>query len=82
MCADSWNINDANVACRQLGYHHAARAFNSPYLGVGLPWKSVYIDNVQCYGNEVSLADCFSSPWGMNECGVYTDAAVNCFGKI
>ena len=41
VCDDHWNINDANVVCRELGY---ARAIDSPKFatfgsGSGTVWK-------------------------------------------
>lgn len=56
VCGDSFNDNEAQVACRQLGYS-SGRATTKGYFGgnSGIP---IYLDEVDCYGGESSLNDC------------------------
>ena len=53
--ASGWDIKDATVACRQLGYHSASlsgyRLFFSPDIPV---WFTYF----KCFGNETSLEQC------------------------
>ena len=42
--------------------------------GVGVIW----LDEVQCVGNESSIADCSHNGWGVNDCSHYKDVAVWC----
>ncbi|MCA9528428.1 MAG: hypothetical protein KC549_19220 [Myxococcales bacterium] len=74
VCDDSWDINDANVVCRQLGYPAAAEAFQQ--FGGGA--DPIWLDDVNCAGNEGGLAQCPASPWGQHNCGHFEDAGVRC----
>ena len=78
LCSDSWDIHNANVVCRQLGFSHASAAYS---LRVGSTGRRVYLHNVHCYGNELSLSECSSSAWGVGGCGTIADAAVRCYGE-
>ncbi|KAJ7379007.1 hypothetical protein OS493_018801 [Desmophyllum pertusum] len=53
----NWDINDATVACRQLGYQAGAEAAlaNSVYGPVSGP---VWLTNLHCSGSETNLMSC------------------------
>ena len=76
ICDDSWDITDANVVCRQLGYHKAVAIKIGAYYGQGT--GAILLDDVECVGDEEELHDCASKGWGVNDCGHSEDAGVVC----
>ncbi|PIK45167.1 scavenger receptor cysteine-rich protein type 12 precursor [Apostichopus japonicus] len=76
VCDDDWDILDAEVVCRQLGYSGGESAFRSAYFGEGI--TPILLDNVQCNGNESSLNDCVKNDIGVHNCGHSEDAGVVC----
>ncbi|XP_030847855.1 deleted in malignant brain tumors 1 protein-like [Strongylocentrotus purpuratus] len=74
ICDDSWNLEEAQVVCRQLGYStDNVVARSSAYYGQG----SGPIQQVQCSGSEYTLASCTLTS-GDYACGHYQDAGVRC----
>ena len=78
VCHDQWDINDANVVCRQLGYSNATSAPRSSAYGKGS--GPIHYDNVQCTGNEARLADCPNDGISENCHNHNRDAGVVCEG--
>ena len=76
ICDDSWNLNDANVACRQLGYKFAVRALQSNQVNAGS--GRIWLGSVQCFGNEQNLTECFHRGWGSYSCNHSGDIGVEC----
>ena len=56
VCDDSWDINDARVVCRQLGYPDAVSAPRYSRYGQGI--GPIWLDDVACLGTEPDLFTC------------------------
>lgn len=76
VCDDAWDINDANVVCKQLGYQRASRAFRGATHGQGS--GPIWMDDVSCSGGETHLYDCEHRGWGNSNCTHRRDASVEC----
>ena len=56
VCSDEWDINDAMVVCKHLGYGKATEV--KLYV---LRGERMWFDNVECHGDEPSLLFCHYS---------------------
>uniref|UniRef100_A0A8C6VGS1 SRCR domain-containing protein n=1 Tax=Naja naja TaxID=35670 RepID=A0A8C6VGS1_NAJNA len=79
ICDDGWDLNDAQVVCKQLACGEAVQAVPNAAFGEGT--GSIFLDQVQCQGNESSLEDCSHKPWGVHDCRHKEDAGVICSEK-
>ena len=80
VCDDSWDIKDARVVCRQLGFPNAVSAPLSARFGSGS--GQVWLDNVVCFGSESSIVNCGHNGWGSHNCGHIEDASVICSSML
>uniref|UniRef100_A0A8C4IM38 SRCR domain-containing protein n=1 Tax=Dicentrarchus labrax TaxID=13489 RepID=A0A8C4IM38_DICLA len=55
VCNDYWDLNDAKVVCRELGFDTALSAPQSAHFGEGT--GPIWLNNVGCSGGESSLTD-------------------------
>ncbi|CAN0196061.1 unnamed protein product [Bubo scandiacus] len=76
VCDDSWDMQDAEVACRQLGCGPPVSALDEAAFGEGT--GPIWLEQVECRGTEPSLQDCWARPGDSGACRHKEDAAVHC----
>ena len=76
VCDDLWSIEDADVACRMLGFKSASSYTKRASFGEGT--GIVWLDNVQCQGTESSLLLCSHLGLAVHNCEHNEDAGVVC----
>lgn len=76
ICDDFWDIVDANVVCSQLGFEGALESLHSAAYGQGA--GVIWLNKVQCSGNESAISDCEHDGWRLSDCGHWEDASVRC----
>ncbi|XP_069054993.1 antigen WC1.1-like [Lepisosteus oculatus] len=79
VCDDSWDLQDAQVVCRQLGCGDAVSAAIEASFGPGS--GAIWLDEVNCTGSELHLWDCCHSGLNQSDCRHKEDAGVTCTGR-
>ncbi|XP_055704303.1 uncharacterized protein LOC129802468 isoform X2 [Phlebotomus papatasi] len=75
VCDDDFNAEEAAVVCRSLGYHGPSYVLKNTFgPGTGIIW----LDQVDCIGNETSLEECSHWHWGEHNCAHTEDVGIRC----
>ncbi|KAG6921453.1 CD163 molecule, partial [Chelydra serpentina] len=78
VCDFDWDMEDAEVVCKQMGCGSAVSAHGWAYFGEGS--GPTWLIAVDCDGDESALWDCSHRGWGKITCPHYYDTGVICSG--
>ncbi|KAL4149489.1 hypothetical protein QTP88_003430 [Uroleucon formosanum] len=77
ICDDKFDLREANVICRELGFLSSVAVKPNSYYGV--PNKTRFVlDDLDCNGTENSLYSCQFKEWGVHDCNAQESAGVVC----
>ena len=80
VCDDGWDLNDARVVCRQLGLGPPITVLKSAHYGEDS--GKIWLDEVDCVGNELRIQNCAHNGWGNGNCDHQEDAGLECGNGI
>ena len=83
ICDDYWTKDDADVACRALGFVVAVEDYNryrTAYFGPGTEEQEIVLDDLNCNGDESGLLECPSGhpEPGIHNCRHSEDVGLRC----
>nr|CAI5867456.1 unnamed protein product [Callosobruchus analis] len=77
ICDDEWDITEAKIICRQLGYpDEKAQPTVNSYFGIAK--RRFWMDNIYCDGAEEEISTCRFDGWGQSDCNSEEAAGVIC----
>ena len=76
VCLRGWDINDARVVCRQLGFPGALKAITHRRYTPGN--GPIVLDNVHCTGEEEGIQYCLHGGWMKPKCLIILHVGVVC----
>nr|XP_044998375.1 macrophage scavenger receptor types I and II isoform X2 [Jaculus jaculus] len=76
ICDDHWEIRAGQVICRSLGYPGVQTVHKMAYFGQGT--GPIWLNEVFCFGRELSIEECNIKHWGIRGCSHSEDAGVTC----
>ncbi|XP_028514141.1 scavenger receptor cysteine-rich type 1 protein M130-like [Exaiptasia diaphana] len=74
ICDDYWDMTNTNITCKQLGYERAVR-----FMHLGRGSDPIWLDEVQCNGNESTLDKCPHKALGVHNCDHSEDVGIVCY---
>ena len=77
ICDHGWNIRNAHVICRMMGFPAATAALGSAVFGRGK--GVIWLETLNCTGNENSILECQHGAFGSKpKCRHSSDSSVIC----
>ncbi|XP_071375300.1 scavenger receptor cysteine-rich domain-containing protein DMBT1-like [Centroberyx affinis] len=80
VCDDDWDLEDAQVVCREMECGTAQSAKRGAYFGAGT--GDIWMNKLKCSGAEVLLKECSHRGFRRHDCGHHQDAGVVCSGAV
>ena len=80
VCDDNFDKLDGQVVCRQLNQGSISRIANPGEYPAGTDDQSIWLDEVECTGDERWLSACPHPGYGANDCLHNEDVAIVCTG--
>ena len=77
VCDYGWDLRDARVVCRMLGFDGALAAPGSAAFGQGS--GDILLDDVSCESTHDNLPDCYHRGVGVSNCGHEKDSGAICY---
>uniref|UniRef100_A0A0A9YIK1 Neurotrypsin n=1 Tax=Lygus hesperus TaxID=30085 RepID=A0A0A9YIK1_LYGHE len=78
ICDDQFDMNDAHVVCRHLGFPLGAKDLKKDFGSPTTKVTKFLIDDLNCTGSESTIADCAHNGWGVHDCNQEEAAGVVC----
>ena len=75
MCDDSFDLPDARVICRELGY---GEPISFRTKGYNFARDKILVDDLHCTGNEKSFVECPQRLWFSSDCSHSEDVNLAC----
>ncbi|XP_072027048.1 scavenger receptor cysteine-rich domain-containing protein DMBT1-like [Amphiura filiformis] len=75
VCTNEWDMEDAIVACRQIGLGTPGDVYSVPLNEESI---TSVVDNLQCTGEERSIKECSNIGFGRRSCNNREIAAITC----
>lgn len=80
LCDDSWELKDASLVCKQLGFPDGATAATVKNK-FDATMDRIWMDDIYCYGHETQISECSHYGWGRHNCEMHEAAGVICKGN-
>ena len=77
VCADRFDINDANTVCHQLGFAGQENITGCCPYG-RRPYGDIWLDELGCSSRDVWLANCTHRGWGVEDCHNGQEIGLKC----
>ena len=82
ICGHGFDIHDADVICRMLGFAYARVVLDSPnaalWYGTAPSGNKFVLDGLECTGEEASVFHCIHNGEWIEDCGATDIAGVQC----
>ena len=81
VCENGWGARSAETVCKELGFNRLVRKTDgSLYTYDGANDSPVWLEEVQCEGDEERLSECPHGPLGTHLCSHEHDVGIICTG--